>query len=262
PLHERQRAFADAILNPALAAPAGLLGPDGVASAHRFGVYRNNVVMGLIHLLEDKFPAVLRLVGTPFFQAMAQAFVLSCPPQSPILLQYGGQFPDFIARFTPARELPYLADVARIEQAYLEAYHAEDADALDPSAFLAIAPQDFDRLHLQLHPSVQVLSCTGPALRIWQMNVGDEPLQPVDLGEAQCVLVSRPEALVELREIQGSSEVFISSLLDQASVVTALQRALAADPEFDLSANLAGLLEAQCIVGFGFAPPDVKRNDP
>lgn len=262
PLHERQRAFASAILNPALAAPPGLLGPDGVASPHRFGVYRNNVVMGLIHLLEDKFPAVLRLVDTPFFQAMARAFVLSCPPQSPILLEYGGQFPHFIASFDAARALPYLADVACIEQAYLEAYHASDASALDPSAFLAIAPQDFDRLRLQLHPSVRVLSFTGPALHIWQMNVGDAPLQPVDLEEAQCVLICRPDALVELREIQAASAIFIARLQDGDGLLTAMDRALVADADFDLSANLAGLMQAQCIVGFSLAPPDLKGNHP
>jgi hypothetical protein len=72
----------------------------------------------LTEALKDAFPAVHRIVGPEFFQAMARAYIVLEPPRSPILLDYGAGFPDFIGEFEPAAVLPYLADVARIERAW------------------------------------------------------------------------------------------------------------------------------------------------
>src|SRR6266436_6624281 len=173
PLAERQRSFAAALLDAALPAPQGLVGPDGEPSPKRFAVYRNNVVAGLTEALKDAFPVVRRIVGAEFFQAMARAYVVTEPPHTPILLDYGAGFPDFIREFEPAATLPYLADVASIERAWTEAYHAPEASPLDPGTFRAIKPYQLPGIRLLLHPSVRVVRSRFPALTTWQMNVGD-----------------------------------------------------------------------------------------
>ncbi|HSK41563.1 MAG TPA: DNA-binding domain-containing protein, partial [Arenibaculum sp.] len=110
PLAERQTGFAAALLDPGAPAPHGLVGPDGLPSARRFGIYRNNVLAGLSDVLKAAYPATCRIVGEDFFAAMARLYVLAEPPRSPRLIEYGAGFPDFIARFEPAAALPYLAD--------------------------------------------------------------------------------------------------------------------------------------------------------
>jgi hypothetical protein len=72
-LAERQRAFAAALLDPALPTPVGIVGPGGEPSSRWFAIYRNNVVVGLTQTLKDAYPAVHRIVGADFFQAMARA---------------------------------------------------------------------------------------------------------------------------------------------------------------------------------------------
>ena len=62
-------------------------------------------------------------------------------------------FPTSSPRSSPARELPYLADVARLEAARTRAYHADDAAPLDAAAFAALDPGAADALRLTLHPS-------------------------------------------------------------------------------------------------------------
>ena len=157
PLAERQRQFAAALLDPERPAPPGLVGPDGEPSPRRFAVYRNNVVAGLMGTLKDAFPAVCRIVGQEFFRAMARAYVVSEPPRTPILLEYGTGFPGFIRQFEPAAMLPYLADVACIERAWTEAYHAPEALPLDPAALMAIEPDQRPSIRLLLHPSVRIV---------------------------------------------------------------------------------------------------------
>jgi hypothetical protein len=259
-LAERQRGFAAALLDPALPMPDGLVGPDGEPGVKRFAVYRNNVVVGLTETLKDAFPAVHRIVGADFFRAMARTYVMVEPPHSPILLDYGAGFPDFIRQFEPAAVLPYLADVARIERAWTEAYHAAEARPIDPSAFSAIAPDQLPAIRLDLHPSLRVVRSQFPALTIWQMNVADGAPAPVDLNAGgEDVLVVRPVADVEARSIPEGSLEFIEALMDGRSVLAALEAALITNPRFDLSANLSDLMRVGALVGYHLAP-DMRRT--
>lgn len=253
-LVERQREFAAALLDPELPTPPGLVGPDGKPSPRRFAVYRNNVVAGLMGTLKDAFPAVCRIVGVDFFRAMARTYVASEPPVTPILLDYGASFPSFIRQFEPAATLPYLSDVARIERAWTEAYHAPEATPLDPSAFMAIEPDELPEIRLLLHPSVRVVQSQLPALTIWRMNVDDGVPTPVDLAAGgEDVLVVRPITDVEVRSLPEGGAEFVQGLAEGLSVVAAMKAALATDYRFDLSANLSGLIEAGAVIGHSFA---------
>jgi hypothetical protein len=261
PLAERQRSFAAALLDAALPVPQGLVGPDGEPSPKRFAVYRNNVVVGLTEALKDAFPAIRRIVGADFFQAMARAYVVAEPPRTPILLDYGAGFPDFIRQFEPAASLPYLGDVARIERAWTEAYHAPEASPLDPAAFTAIEPSQLPEIRLLLHPSVRVVRSQFPALTIWQMNIGDGVPAPVDFtAGGEDVLVVRPVADVEVRSVPGGSLEFIRALAGGMSVLAALTAAISVDPGFDLSTNLSGLMQAGALVGYTFAREEKSRR--
>ena len=250
-LAERQKAFAAALLNPRRDVPSGLVGPDGVASLVRFSVYRNNVVVSLIEALEDAFPAVCRIVGGEFFRAMARAYVATEPPTSPILLDYGAGFSSFIAAFPPAASLPYLPDVARIERAWSEAYHAPDAIALEPVAFAAIPIERAAELRLVVHPSVRIVRSRFPALTIWRMNVADGVPEPVDLeAGGEDAVVARPAAEVEARSMPEGGVEFFTALERGHSLAEATKLGFRAHPQFDLAANLAALINAGIFIRY------------
>lgn len=249
-LAERQQAFASALLDSDLPAPKGFVGPDGEQSERRFTVYRNNVFVGLTEALRASFPCTARLVGDEFFMAMARVFAAASLPASPILLHYGAEFPDFIASFPPAESLPYLADVARIERAATEAYHARDEASLLPSALAGVPPEQALFLRFRLHPSARLLRSPFPAFTIWRMNAADGTPAPVDLSEAQDTLVLRPDAEVDVRQMLPASHDFLAALAQGMTLAQALEAALAADADFDLSENLRDLIQMGAFVGF------------
>jgi Putative DNA-binding domain len=133
-------AFARALLDPDVATPTVVAGPKSKAAVKRYNVYRNNVTVSLINALAAAFPATLRITGVDFFRAMARFYVRATPPTSPLLFEYGQDFPDFIERYEYAQSVPWLADVARIERAWLDAYHAADVQPLRPHELAAIPP--------------------------------------------------------------------------------------------------------------------------
>ena len=143
--------------------PAGLLASPPDEVAQRVAVYRNNVAHSLAQALARRYPVVQRLVGAEFFAAMAAPFCAAHPPRSPVLQEWGGAFPGFLAGFAPVAGLPYLPDVARIEWARGLAYHAADATPLAPEHLTADRP-------LALHPSLRLLRLSHPAISIWQAN--------------------------------------------------------------------------------------------
>jgi hypothetical protein len=248
-LADRLGGFAEALFDPARATPSGLVGPDGVPSPRRFAVYRNNVVVGLVGALKANYPAVCRIVGEEFFDAMARVFVTSQPPSSPMLLDYGAGFADFIWGFEPVADLPYLADVARLERAWLEAYHAADAVPLAPEALAAIPGDDVAGLTFSLHPSLRLIWSRFPVLTIWRMNVGDGVPAPVDLtAGGEDALVVRPDAEVEVRAMPPACFEFVEALQQGHSLTEAMKMALRADPRFDLSGTIRDLIAAGAFV--------------
>ena len=250
PSAERESSFAAALLDPSLPPPAGLIGPDGEPCPKRFAVYRNNVIVGLTGVLAASFPAVARLVGPEFFQAMAGLYARRDPPRSPILLDYGAAFADFIAGFEPAAEIPYLADVARLERAWVEAYHAAEAEPLGPGAFADVPPHLLGDLRMRLHPSARIIRSNYPVVTIWRMNIEGGAPGPVDLEDGEDALIARPDGDVLIHPLPSGGAQFIGELDRGATVAEAFEAALATAPGFDLTANLAGLLGSGAVVGF------------
>ncbi len=245
----RQADFAAALLDPALPVPHGLVGPDGKPSTRRFNVYRNNIAASLTRVLRAAFPATARLVGEDFFAAMARAHIARQPPASPMLFDYGAEFPEFIATFVPAASLPYLCDVARIERAWVEAYHAADAHAIAPEDFARMRPDDLPDMRVIVHPSVRIVRSKFPALTIWRANTDDALSPVVNLAAgSEDALIARPDADVEVYALLPGGADFVRALGDGNSMLDAMNAAIVADPCFDPPANVAMLLSAGLLV--------------
>jgi len=250
-LAECQRNFARALLDPCLPPPGGIRVPADAVLEERFAVYRNNVAVGLIEALRASFPVVERLVGADFFTAMARAHALQSPPSSPVLLEYGGQFPDFIERFEPAAPVPYLAEVARLEWLCQESYHAVDAAALALSALEAVPVDHLPELKLRLHPSARIGSFSHPALSIWRLHGRGADFTAADIpARGEAVLIVRPQMAVEIHELSPGALAFLRSLQANRSIESAVTAALGSEPGIGLARLLRALFTAGAFAGF------------
>jgi hypothetical protein len=251
-----QSEFARALLDADRPVPRRLTSHTVPRPQKRFAVYRNNVVVGLLEALRARFPATERIVGAEFFRAMARVFVAAHPPRSKILSEYGEELADFIAGFEPAAALPYLPDVARLEAARTRAYHAADAEPVSPAALAAIAPETIGALRVSLHPSLHIVRSPYPVVTIWAMNSGDMPLGPVDLDDAQDALILRPDFEVTVRRLPTGGAAFLTALGRGDTLAEATGAALDSASDFDLTANLAGLIGSGAMTGFTLAEGD------
>lgn len=245
-----QAEFALALLDPLHPGPPGLKAWNGSDPAVRLAVHRNNVVSSLIDALADNFPVLRQLVGEDFFRAMAGVFVRQWPPRSPILAHYGQDFPAFIAQFAPAAGLPYLADMARLEMARVQAYHAADVDAAGAEA-LGEALSVGDRvgeLGLVVHPSVGTIASPYAVVSLWaaHQTEGEPELDTIDLDLPEAAWVLRPGLEVLVVAVAAASAAgmgaLVAALRRGAGLAEAAAQARAADADFDLAAGLSLLV--------------------
>jgi hypothetical protein len=238
-----QAAFAAALLDPDAPVPSGLVDPFGRPSAKRFSVYRNNVAASLTRALEAAFPTVRKLVGDEFFAAMAGVFLRAHPPTSRMMMLYGDALPGWLATFPPVAHLGYLADVARLDQAMRESYHAADSAPLPEAEFQRLLGGEIAAIRLQIAPSVRLVRSAWPVQSIWAATAEAGPApQP----GAETALVLRPQFDPRPHRISDTDGAFVQALLDGKTLGQSLDEAGAM---MDLPAILSLLISGHAITG-------------
>lgn len=202
-----QRAFASA-LNPAAIAAMHVI-QSGTAERLNLGlrVYRNNHAHARVEALQKAYPAVLRLVGDDCFTALALDMAARAPMASAVAEDWTAQLPAFLAETPLAGTLPYLADVARIEAAWLRAYGTADPspDAAPPPD----NPEILSRCRLRLSSGATVVRSVYPAYAIWEAqrkSIGFDGNGPAD-----CV-VYRSALAVEVEPIESAAAAALDCL--------------------------------------------------
>jgi hypothetical protein len=155
-------------------------------------VYRNTVARGAVEALRANYPVVEQIIGGDMFEAVAAEYSAACPPHSPVLALYGRDFADWIESQQWGGDVPYLADVARVERLRVESLFAADAE---PVAGLH-ARSDFAALKLGLHPATRFAWLMTPAMSIWLAH--QQPIEAAIEPEwkAEGALFVRPTPFV------------------------------------------------------------------
>src|SRR5436190_14898288 len=117
-----QRDFAAALMEDGLAAPS--------FRSQAFAVYRNTSARGAVDALRASYGTVDMLVGEEMFTQVALDYRRERPPTGPILSDYGKRFPDYLSKQPWTCELPYLAEVARLDWLWLKTFLAADTPAM------------------------------------------------------------------------------------------------------------------------------------
>lgn len=203
-LREYQARLADALLAGKRDAAMALFCGEAERRSLGLRVYANNWMHTLISALGDTFPAVRALIGEDAFMAIAAAYVRNNPQaRDDLLIWYGSSFPDVLDAAGVA-DPPYLGDLARLEHAWLEAYHAPEAHPLPLAALAALTQEQLVRARLPFHPSVRLLHSHHAIDRIWERyhRPAAHETAPQPQGPAW-LAVLRPDAEVIIMRISA-----------------------------------------------------------
>lgn len=251
-LHELQHNFEQTLLKDVSGDLRNGLIEEGLTAAERLNIHRNNVLISLSAALARNFPVVCRLVGQAFFDQMARAFIRQRPLHTPLMMNFGEGFADFMETYEPAVHLVYLPDVARLENIWTVTFNGPDGNSFDPATLHAVNPQDMAYLKVDFLANLALMTSPYPLWDIWRANrqypLADEVIQ---LDKGGCFLaLYRPELDVEILSLSENAYYFLKILMAGKTLGQAVEEIAQQQADFDLQASLQKIIHSGMVTGF------------
>ena len=138
-----------------------------------------------------------------------------------------------------------LPDVARLENAWVEAYHTEDASVATVGELAALSPDCLPGTRIAFHPAARLMRFATPAASVWASAQGSGgPAAPAE-GTGEDALITRPDCDVRVRVLPSLGYDFALRLREGATLIEAA--AALNDPAFDFGAHLVGLIDSGAV---------------
>ena len=157
----------------------------------------------------------------------------------------GGGCANGINSVEAQQALALLPDVARLENAWVEAYHAEDASVATVGELGSLSPDCLPGTRIAFHPAARLLRFATPAATVWaSAPVSDGSIAPTE-GLGEDALITRPDCDVRVRVLPPGGYDFALKTMERATLIeafTALD-----DPTFDFGIHLVGLVESGAV---------------
>jgi hypothetical protein len=256
-LRELQLAFVDGALHDYPARICSMIRDNGVEPQRRLAIYRNNVREGFLKTLTAMFPTVVRLAGEHWFRQTGCEYLRRHPSRSGNLHNIGERFAALLDDDLRATAYGYFTDVARLEWAYQEVLVSDDRPPLAASALASVAAEDYESLIFETHPALRLVESNYPIFAIWKANrsetIDASAAISLDDGPSRVLIIRRTDH-VELRELGAGEFALLSAFAADATLGAAANAALLGEPDLDLGAALARVLELETLVAFSIRP--------
>lgn len=145
-----------------------------MSAGERMEIYRASFAARLVECLADDYPALAYAVGEEAFSALARAYVVAHPPREKTLNYYGQKFAEFclaaphLESDAPQPSPSFLADLARLEWALVEALHAAGAPPLNAEDLARMTPEQWPMARFLLNPTLRLLALDHPVNAFFQ----------------------------------------------------------------------------------------------
>jgi len=244
--------FQDAFVEALYQRPAPSL--DNLTGQAAFAVYRNTVLGGCVEALRANFPSVETLVGCHWMHEAALAYAQQTPPDDARLIHYGATFPAFLQALQGSHGLTYLADVARLDRYWNEAFSAAEDPCLTLADLAGMTASDLARGHLRPRRSVRwQWFGQHPAYSLWRVSREGLPWPAQQPWIAEGALLSGDSDGVCHQPLEIGACTFLDACAAGHALQTASQLAQQRQPDLDFSDLLGRLLQAKALRPLTFA---------
>jgi hypothetical protein len=134
-----------------------VIGEDRMSPVERVEVYANGYFYRILEVLKEDYPATLAVAGDDHFHNLATGYLIDYPPAQPSIHFAGLNFAAYLATHPLRARWPFVADLARLERATLESFHAAGAPTLEAHAMRALSPAEWPALTIRLHPATRLI---------------------------------------------------------------------------------------------------------
>jgi hypothetical protein len=225
---------------------------DRLGSAEQLDIYADMYFHRLHDCLAEDFPVLVARLGGARFHNLVTDYLLAHPPAHFSLRELGRALPGFLDSHALERELPALADLARLEWARADVFDDADAVPLSREQVLELGASDPEKSALALIPAARLLRLDASVLPLWKRvdaGEGEEATSAAGpRGETSAARVWRKDFAIFHRSMQPDEERCLEALASGGASLAELGEFLAsADPadvaESQLAQRFAALLD-------------------
>jgi hypothetical protein len=235
-------------------APKVATGNDRVTPEGQLEIYREQFWLRHVGALEEDFATLAHLLGHDGFHTLAERYVAAYPPKAFSLRDFGAHMAAFVASHEPYASDALLADCARLEWAFVEAFDAADCPPVEPAVIAAIPEEAWPGVVVTLHPAVQLARMAHPAHDYRAaIRAGESPDRPSP--RASHVVVYRSAELLQYIDVPPLAFALLTRLSageplgDACEAVAAEAHASAEELEAEIGAWFTQWAAAGWLVG-------------
>lgn len=156
-----------------------------LSAEDRVLIYINAYFSRLAEALQTDFKFTYRTIGSDHFEQFVTGFLLQYPSHSFTIEDLGSNLEQYIRSHRLISEHPFLADLAALEWAHLQAFFADNLSPLNLAKLQEFTPQDWNLATITLDPTVRIVKSGWNFAYLWEKADDENILEnhPPDAGE-------------------------------------------------------------------------------
>jgi hypothetical protein len=139
----------------------------------RLAIYSYAYYARLVEALAASYPSLLTYMGFDDFYKIGCEYAKAYPSTYRSIRWFGDRFAVFLQQHYYYKDHPHVAEIATIEWTMSAVFDAADHRVLHLEELSAIAPDAWENMRLEAHPSVHRLNLTYNSVEIWQALIKD-----------------------------------------------------------------------------------------
>lgn len=166
----------------------------------RMALYGDAYKLRLKEALSTDYERLHSYLGDELFDNLMQRYIDGHPSHHTSLRYFGQHMVKLLEELEPFDQLPVVADLARIEQAFGNSFDAADCQSASLNQLAQQEPEAWATLTLRFHSAVQLLPQHYNSFQIWRSLANEETPPPKIVSDSTWLiwrqdLVSRYRAL-------------------------------------------------------------------
>lgn len=170
------------------------------SAMQRMALYGNAYTLRLKEALSTDYERLHSYLGDELFDNLMQRYIDVNPSHHPSLRYFGQHMVMLLEGLEPFDQLPEVAELARIEQAFGNSFDAADCQSVSLNQLAQLKHEAWATLTLRFHSAVQLLPQHYNSFQIWRALANEEKPPPKTISDTTWLiwrqdLVSRYRAL-------------------------------------------------------------------
>lgn len=226
------------------------------SAEQRMALYGNAYSLRLKEALTTDYERLYRYLGDELFETLMQHYIVSYPSHHPSLRYFSQHMVELIERLEPFSQLPEVAEIARIEQAFANSFDAANCQCVTLEQLAELEAETWATLTLRFHGAVQLLPLRHNSFQIWRA-LSREETPPQKSSSDTTWLIWRQDLVSRFRALESAELTALTIAMSAGSFADVCAALVEHFNEQEIPQQAVGYLQQwindQMVCGFGQA---------